>query len=51
MMVVARIVGIVAMMMVRMMVAVVAMMIVVMMIAVPRRGWDRAAGCDCANNT
>jgi hypothetical protein len=52
MMVVARIVGIVAMVVVRMMIAVVAMMIVVMMmIAVPRRGWHRAAGCDWANNT
>ena len=52
MMVVARIVGIVAMVVVRMMIAVVAMMIVVMMmIAVPRCGGDRAAGRDSANNS
>jgi hypothetical protein len=51
MMVVARIIGIVAMMVVAMMIAVVPMMVVVMMIAVPRCGWDRAAGRDCANNT
>jgi hypothetical protein len=51
MMVVARIVGIIAMMVVAMMIAVVPMMVVVMMIAVPRCGWDRAAGRDCANNT
>ena len=51
MMVVARIVGIVAMMVVVMMIAVVAMMIVLMMVAVPRCGWDRAADRDCANNT
>ncbi len=51
-MVIARIVGVIAMMVtvVVMMVAVVAMMVVVMMIAIPRRGWDRAAGRDCANN-
>jgi len=47
MMVVARIVGIVAMVVVAMMIAVVAMMVVVMMmIAVPRCGWGRAADCD-----
>jgi hypothetical protein len=51
MMIVARIVGIVAMMVVAMMIAIVAMMVVAMMIAVPRCGWDRAAGRDCANNT
>ena len=51
MMVVARIVGIVAMMVIVMMIAVVAMMVVVMtMMAVPRCGWDRTAGRDCANN-
>jgi hypothetical protein len=49
--IVARIVGIVAMMVVAVMIAVVAMMVVVMMIAVPRCGWNRAAGRDCANNT
>ena len=51
MMVVARIVGIVAMMVVPVMIAVVAMMVVVMMIAIPGCGWDSAAGRDCANNT
>ena len=51
MMVVARIVGIVAMMVVPVMIAVVAMMVVVMMIAIPGCGWDRAAGRDYANNT
>jgi hypothetical protein len=48
---VARIVGIVAMTVVAVMIAIVAMMVVVMTIAVPRCGWDRAAGRDCANNT
>ena len=38
-MVVARIVGVIA------------MMVVAMMVAVPSCGWDRAAGGDCANNT
>jgi hypothetical protein len=45
-MMVARIIGVVAMMVVVMMVAVMAMMI-----AIPSCGWDRAAGRDCANNT
>jgi hypothetical protein len=43
-MMVARIIGVVAMMVV-MMVAIMAMMI-----AVPSCGWDRAAGRDCTNN-
>jgi hypothetical protein len=43
-MMVARIIGVVAMMVV-MMVAIMAMMI-----AVPSCSWDRAAGRDCANN-
>ncbi len=52
MMVVPRIVSIIPMMIVPMMIAVVTMMVVVMMmIAVPRCGWDRAAGRDCANNS
>jgi hypothetical protein len=50
MVMVARIVGEVAMM-VGMIIAVVAVMVVVMMIAIPSCGWNRAAGCDCANNT
>ena len=50
-MVVARIVGVVAMMVVAMMVTVIAMMVVAMMVTVPGCGWDRAAGGDCANNT
>ena len=56
-MVVARIVGIIAMMVIAMMVSVIAMMVVtvmmvvVMTVAVPSCGWDRAAGGDCANNT
>jgi hypothetical protein len=51
-MVVARIVGVVAMMVVAMMVvAVVAMMVVAMMIAVPSCGWDCAARRDCAYNS
>ena len=45
-MMVARIIGVVAMMVVMVMVAIMAMMI-----AVPSCGWDRAAGRDCANNT
>ena len=49
-MVVARIVGVVAMV-VAMMVAVVMMVTVVAMVTVPRCRWDRAAGGDCANNT
>ena len=49
--VVARIIGIVPMRVVVMVIAVVAMMVVVMtMMAVPRCGWDRTAGRDCANN-
>jgi hypothetical protein len=48
-MVVARIVGEVAMM-VGMIIAVVAMMVVVMMIAIPSCGWDHAADCRCADN-
>ena len=51
MVVVARIVGIVVTMIVAMMIAVVTMMVVVMTIAIPRCGWDRAAGRDCANDT
>ena len=51
MMIVARIVGVVAMMVVPVMIAVVAMMVVVMMIPVPRRGWDSTAGRDYDNNT
>ena len=51
MMVVARIVGIVAMMVVPVMIAVVAMMVVVMMIAIPGCGWSRAADGNCADNT
>ena len=52
-MVVAWIVGIVAMMVtVVVMVAVVAMMVVaMMMIAVPSCGWNGTAGRDCTNNT
>ena len=50
MMVVARIVGVVAMMVVVMMIAVMAMMVVVMMIAVPSCSWDRATDSDCADN-
>ena len=45
-MMVARMIGVVAMMVVMVMVAIMAMMI-----AVPSCGWDRAAGRDCANNT
>jgi hypothetical protein len=51
MMVVARIVGIVAVMVVVMMMIAVVVMIIAMMMAVPRCGWDCAADGDCANNT